>query len=80
MHIFETVEVEIKINGHLQRVGGLRTGRMLFIKWTTEGIVNRRSCVWTFPVFYDVYAYVSCEEYVSILMRVWIPQIKVAPR
>ena len=25
-------------------------------------------------------AYVSCQEYVSILMRVWIPQIKVAPR
>ena len=64
MHIFETVEVEIKINGHLQRVGGLRAGRMLFIKWTTEGIVNGKLA---FSVFYDVYAYVSCEEYVSIL-------------
>ena len=65
MHNFETVEVEIKINGHLQRVGGLRAGRMLFIKWTTEGIVNGKPCA--FLVFYDVYAYVSCEEYVSIL-------------
>jgi hypothetical protein len=25
-------------------------------------------------------AYVSCREYVSIPLRVWIPQIKVAPR
>ena len=56
--------MEIKINGHLQRVGGLRAGRMLFIKWTTEGIVNGKPA---FLVFYDVYAYVSCEEYVSIL-------------
>ena len=58
--------MEIKINGHLQRVGGLRAGRMLFIKWTTEGIVNGK-LFQVFLVFYDVYAYVSCEEYVSIL-------------
>lgn len=55
----------------------LRTGRMLFIKWTTEGIVKR---ILGFRVFYDARACVSCREYVGILMRVWIPQSKVAPR
>ncbi len=55
----------------------LRTGRTLFIKWTTEGIVKR---IFGFRVFYDARACVSCREYVGILMRVWIPQSKVAPR
>ena len=65
--------------GTYRELGLLRTDRMLFIKWTAEGMVKGMNLN-RFRVFHDVRAYVSCREYVSILLRVWFPWIKVAPR
>ena len=36
----ETVDVEIKVVVHLQRVGMLKNDRTQIIKWTTEGTVK----------------------------------------
>jgi len=51
-------------------------GRTQIVKWTTEGAIKGFS-----RVFRNVKAYVSCQEYVSILLSVRkFPQSKVAPR
>ncbi|HZK53162.1 MAG TPA: hypothetical protein VFC84_03025 [Desulfosporosinus sp.] len=51
-------------------------GRTQIVKWTTEGAMKGIS-----RVFRDEKAYVSCQEYVSILIkRADFPQSEVAPR
>ena len=71
--------MEIKTNRALSESWSCcEPGRTQIVKWTTEGAIKGFG-----RVFRDVKAYVSCQEYVSILISVRIfcfPQSKVAPR
>ena len=62
--INKTVEAEIKIVVHSQRVVLLGNDRTQIIKWTAEGLVKGN----VLPSILRRMAYVSCQEYVGILL------------
>jgi len=64
----KTVDVEIKTDRALSESRSCcELGRTQIVKWTTEGAMKGFS-----RVFRDEKAYVSCQEYVSILISVRI--------
>ncbi len=66
--INKTVEAEIKIVVHSQRVVLLGNDRTQIIKWTAEGLV--KGILYILSILRRK-AYVSCQEYVCILMKVY---------